>query len=99
MLDELFMSILDLTKTGSIVILAVIAVRFFLKKAPKVISYALWAVVLFRLLCPVTLELPVSMMPNFFFMAQSLFLCDASFLTYSLLLASMILRKKYSSSG
>ena len=31
--------------------------------------------------------------------AQSLFLCDASFLTYSLLLASMILRKKYSSSG
>ena len=32
-------------------------------------------------------------------MAQSLFLCDASFLTYSLLLASMILRKKYSSSG
>ena len=32
-------------------------------------------------------------------LAQSLFLCDASFLTYSLLLASMILRKKYSSSG
>ena len=31
--------------------------------------------------------------------AQSHFLCDASFLTYSLLLASMILRKKYSSSG
>jgi len=33
------------------------------------------------------------------FLVQSLFLCDASFLTYSLLLASMILRKKYSSSG
>ena len=64
MLDKLFMSILDLTKTGSIVILAVIAVRFLLKKAPKVISYALWAVVLFRLLCPVTLELPVSAMPE-----------------------------------
>ena len=31
--------------------------------------------------------------------AQSLFLCDGSFLTYFLLLASMILRKKYSSSG
>ena len=64
MLDKLFMTILDLTKTGSIVILAVIAVRFLLKKAPKVISYALWAVVLFRLLCPVTLELPVSAMPE-----------------------------------
>ena len=33
------------------------------------------------------------------FLAQSLFLCDGSFLTYFLLLASMILRKKYSSSG
>ena len=64
MFDKLFMTILDLTKTGSIVILAVIAVRFLLKKAPKVISYALWAVVLFRLLCPVTLELPVSAMPE-----------------------------------
>ena len=32
-------------------------------------------------------------------LAQSLFLCDASFLTYSLLLASMILRKKDSSLG
>ena len=33
------------------------------------------------------------------FMAQSHFLCDRSFLTYSFLLESMILRKKYSSSG
>ena len=64
MLGELFMTILDLTRTGSIAILAVIAVRFLLKKTPKVISYALWSVVLFRLLCPVTLELPVSMMPE-----------------------------------
>jgi len=31
--------------------------------------------------------------------AQSHFLCDRSFLTYSFLLESMILRKKYSSSG
>ena len=76
MLDKLFMSILDLTKTGSIVILAVIAVRFFLKKAPKVISYALWAVVLFRLLCPVTLELPVSMMPKIQPVKESYSLAD-----------------------
>ena len=32
-------------------------------------------------------------------LAQSHFLCDRSFLTYSFLLESMILRKKYSSSG
>ena len=77
MLDELFMSILDLTKTGSIVILAVIAVRFLLKRAPKVISYALWAVLLFRLLCPVTLELPVSMMPQIQPVKESYSLADS----------------------
>lgn len=64
MLDELFMQVLDLSKIGSIVILVVIAARFFLKKAPKIISYALWSVALFRLLCPVSLELPVSVMPE-----------------------------------
>jgi len=64
MLDELFMQVLDLSITGSIVILAVIAARFCLKKAPKIVSYALWAVVLVRLLCPMSLELPVSVMPE-----------------------------------
>jgi len=33
----------------------VILLRLLLKKAPKVISYALWGVVLFRLLCPVSI--------------------------------------------
>lgn len=64
MLDELFMKILDLSKTGSIVILAVMIARLCLKKAPKIISYALWAVVLFRLLCPVSLQMPVSILPD-----------------------------------
>ena len=43
-----------------------------------------------------TVRVPFDNIEN---MAQSLFLCDGSFLTYFLLLASMILRKKYSSSG
>lgn len=36
-------------------IVLVILLRLFLKKAPKIISYALWGVVLFRLLCPVSI--------------------------------------------
>ena len=64
MLDRVFMQILDMSKTGSIVILVVLIARLLLKKAPKTISYALWAVVLLRLLCPVGIEAPVSIVPQ-----------------------------------
>ena len=64
MLDRVFMQILDMSKTGSIVILVVLVARLLLKKAPKAISYALWAVVLLRLLCPVGIEAPVSIVPQ-----------------------------------
>ena len=53
MLDTIFLQIFDMTKVASLVILIVLLVRLCLKRAPKVISYALWAVVLFRLLCGV----------------------------------------------
>lgn len=64
MLDTLFSHILDMTLRGSVVILAVLILRLFLRKAPKVFSYALWAVVLFRLICPVSIQLPVSVIPD-----------------------------------
>ena len=53
-LTSLFSPILNMSLTGSVVILFVLATRLFLKQAPKVFSYALWSVVLFRLLCPVS---------------------------------------------
>ena len=64
MLDEIFMQVLDMTKTAGVVILAVILARRLLKKAPKVFAYALWAVVLFRLLCPISFQAPVSIVPE-----------------------------------
>ena len=64
MLDTIYMQVLDMSTTASIVILVVLLARFALKKAPKVFSYALWAVVLFRLLCPFSLETPVSVVPE-----------------------------------
>lgn len=64
MLDDIFMRILDMTKIGSLVILVVILARLMLKRAPKVFSYVLWAVVLLRLLCPIALETPVSLVPE-----------------------------------
>ena len=45
----------NMSLTASVAIVLVILLRLLLKKAPKVISYALWAVVLFRLLCPVSI--------------------------------------------
>lgn len=65
MLDEIYMRILDMTKTGSIVILVVLLARLLLGNAPKVFSYALWAVVLLRLLCPVSFgQTTVSLLPD-----------------------------------
>lgn len=56
MLDNLFLQILNLSYTASIVIIFVLAARLFLRKVPKVFSYSLWSVVLFRLLCPVSFK-------------------------------------------
>ena len=65
MLDDvqtLFFLILNMSLTASVVIAAVLLARLALRRTPKIFSYALWAVVLFRLLCPVSIPLPVSLM-------------------------------------
>lgn len=64
MLENAFVRILDMSKTAAIVIGVVVVVRLLLKKAPKWISYALWGVVLLRLLCPFSIEAPVSAVPR-----------------------------------
>lgn len=64
MKQELFLTILNMSLTGSIVILIVCLARKLLKRTPKFFSYMLWAVVLFRLLCPFSIEAPVSVIPE-----------------------------------
>lgn len=53
-------TLLKMSVTGTIVICVVLALRLCLRRAPKIFSYALWLVVLFRLLCPVSIASPVS---------------------------------------
>jgi len=48
-MSELFLTVLRMSLTASYVILCVMVVRLLLKKAPKVISYALWLWWLFAL--------------------------------------------------
>lgn len=64
MVQTAFLTVLGMSVVASIVILVVIFVRLPLKKAPKVFSYALWAVVLFRLLCPFSFESVLSLIPE-----------------------------------
>lgn len=59
-----FPDLMDLNMTASIVILFVICVRQFLKGAPKIFSYALWGIVLLRLLVPVSIESSMSFAPQ-----------------------------------
>lgn len=58
----LFFQVINMSITGGLVILAVLAFRLLLRRAPRVISYGLWSVVLFRLLCPFSFSLPFSLL-------------------------------------
>ena len=49
--------------TASYVALVVIIIRMLLGKSPKIFSYVIWAVVWFRLVCPVSFESPLSLVP------------------------------------
>lgn len=51
-MDKLFLGIINMSITSTYVILFIIIIRFFLKKAPKIYSYSLWSVVLLRLTIP-----------------------------------------------
>ncbi len=55
----------NMSLTASVAIGFVLLLRLLLKKAPKVISYALWSIVLFRLLCPVSIESTFSLFSLF----------------------------------
>lgn len=60
-MKELFVKCLEMSLSASTVILAVLLLRFALKKAPKVYSYALWALVLIKLLCPIEIKSPIGL--------------------------------------
>ncbi|MBE7016591.1 MAG: hypothetical protein E7420_00335 [Ruminococcaceae bacterium] len=55
-----FEKILNMSITGGYIILAVLLARLILRSAPKKYSYALWAVALFRLICPVSFKSVIS---------------------------------------
>ncbi len=66
MLQTAFLTVAGYSLQAAVVILVVILMRLVLRKlgAPAVVSYVLWAVVLFRLLCPVSIQSGVGVIPE-----------------------------------
>ena len=63
-MNTLFIRLLNLSIAATWIILAVILIRAFSKKAPKWFPCILWALVGIRLLCPVTIPSPLSLVPR-----------------------------------
>lgn len=62
MLEKVFIGILNMSLTAGILIPFVMALRLLLRRAPKIFSYVLWAVVLFRLICPFSFSAAFSLL-------------------------------------
>ena len=63
---DLFLNVLKISFSASVVALVVMLSRLALRQAPKVCSYALWGIVFLRLLCPLsfTVNMPVVRLPR-----------------------------------
>ena len=59
--SDIFTYILNMSITGSYIILAVLLARLLLKKVPKKISYLLWIAPFVRLVCPFTVRSALSL--------------------------------------
>lgn len=69
-MDKLFLTILNMSITATYVLAFVLVLRLLLKRAPKWISYALWSIVLVRLISPVSFS--ANMKSRLFLMAKRL---------------------------
>lgn len=59
----IFIAVLNMSITAACAAIIVMLARLLMKKAPKIFSYVLWSLVLFRLVCPFSFESAVSLLP------------------------------------
>lgn len=60
-MNELFLKIVNMSISASWLVLAVLVLRFVLKKAPKWVNVLLWGMVALRLICPFSMESALSL--------------------------------------
>ena len=63
-MSNIFLKILNMSIAASWLILAVVLLRFLLKKAPKWIAVLLWGIVALRLVVPFSFESALSLIPS-----------------------------------
>ncbi len=70
-LEDIFITLFNMTLTGSYIILGIIFIRLLLRKAPKIFSYALWSIAGLRLICPFSFSSVLSIFNLFSVPVQS----------------------------
>ena len=63
-MSALFLKILNMSVCASWIAAAVLVLRFCLKRAPKWVNVLLWGFVAARLICPVSIESALSLIPR-----------------------------------
>lgn len=63
-MEAVFLKLLNMSLTASVVAMAVLLLRVLLKKAPRWVSCLLWGLVALRLVCPFALESNLSLIRN-----------------------------------
>ena len=63
-MTDVFLKIVNMSISAGWLVLAVLVLRFALKKAPKWVSVLLWGIVAVRLICPFSIESALSLIPS-----------------------------------
>lgn len=63
-MEKIFLTIINLSIQGSILILVAVLIRILLRKAPKWFHCLLWGLAAVRLICPFHIESAMSLAPN-----------------------------------
>ena len=63
-MENVFIEVLNLTLPGTLFIAALLILRVIYNKFPKNLNLFMWAMVFVRLMFPIKLESPVSLMPR-----------------------------------
>ena len=63
-MSELFLKIVNMSISASWIVVAVLTLRFCLKKAPKWVNVLLWGIVAVRMVFPFSIESVLSMIPS-----------------------------------
>ena len=63
-MSELFLKIVNMSISASWVVIAVLTLRFCLKKAPKWVNVLLWGIVAARMVFPFSIESVLSLIPS-----------------------------------